>query len=49
MGCKSNQIFCKDILQISYKDDHPRFLLDLEQIFLKYFPISLATDSLIMS
>jgi len=30
MGSKSNQIFCKDILRILYKDDVMQFLLDLE-------------------
>jgi len=27
IGSKSNQIFCKDILQILYKDDPLRFLI----------------------
>jgi len=30
MGSKYNQIFCKDIIQILYKDDPLQFLLNLE-------------------
>jgi len=49
MGSKSNKIFYKDILQILYKDDPLQFLLDLEQISFKYFAISFASYSIIMS
>jgi len=49
MGSKSNQIFCKDIFQNFYKDDHMQFLLDLEQISFKYFAISFVAYSIIMS
>jgi len=31
MKSKSNQIVCKDILQIFYKDNPLQFLLDLEK------------------
>jgi len=49
MASKFNKIFCKDIIQIFYKDDPLQFLLDLEQISFKYFGISFAADSIIMS
>jgi len=49
MGFKSTQIVYKDILHISYKDDPLKFLLDLEQISLKYFAISFVAYSIIMS
>jgi len=49
MVSKSNQILCKDILQIFYKDDPQKFLLDLEQISFICFAISFVTDSIIMS
>jgi len=37
MGSKYNQIFCKYIIHILYKNDPLQFLLDVEQIFFKYF------------
>jgi len=49
MGSKSNQTFYQDIIQIFYKDDSLQFLLDLEQIYFKYFVISFAADLIIMS
>jgi len=49
MSSKSNQIFCQDIIQIFYKDDPLQFLLDLEQISIKYFIISFTANSIIMS
>jgi len=49
MGSKSNQIFCKYILQIFYKDNPLKFLIYLQQISFKYFTISFAVDSIIMS
>jgi len=49
MDYKSNQIFCKNILEIFYKDDSLKFLLDLEKISLKYFTIFFVTYSIIMS
>jgi len=49
MGSKSNQIFYKYILQILYKDDLSKFLLDLKQIPFKYFAISFVADLIIMS
>jgi len=49
MSSKSNQIFCKDILYILYKGDPLQFLLDLDQFSFKYFAISFAVDSIIIS
>jgi len=48
MGSKSNQIFCKYILKIFYKDDPLKFLLDLEQISFKYFAISFVANLIII-
>ena len=49
MSFESNQSFAKILLQIFYKDDPLKFLLDLKQISFKYFTLIFVTYSIIMS
>jgi len=48
MGFKSNPIFCQYIIHNFYKDDALQFLLDSEQISLKYSVISFTANLIIM-
>jgi len=45
---KSDQIFCRDILQIFYEDNHLQLLLDLEQISFIFSAISLSTNLIVL-